>query len=217
MTQPNNEWQEKVFTESKISRLKPQVVKLTKLLGFVVIILSPIILILFVLGPIAVKKDRNEFLNKYKLSKDFNRAEVKAIVFTMSDDREYAFYFYVLDANSIDAVSDQAAQILRHYKGKEELLEQLIQLQKEVTSLALFFQYIDIPHDFESNPQEYPDIRTAISNFIKSEFQLTLIGLCYKATHDQDFSFTWDDQAIESANKIRNLVLKMVNEDNVHY
>ena len=77
------------------------------------------------------------------------------------------------------------------------------ELGKRVQSLSILF--VNLDYDVEvSGPSE--ELNKIMWRLLEEEFKLTILGLCYKATFDPDFAFTWDDSARASALKIRKII-----------
>ena len=181
----------------------------TKIGKYLLIIVAPIIFIMLAITPIVMYKTGKSRLEQYKLPKDFDRKDVIFVVSNMRKNHELEFYFQTLNTHLLNKASEEAAQILENNRNKQGLLNQIGKMKEKVKSLSIFFESLELPDDFKEYPEHYPELHKIMYQFIYEEFKLTILGLCYKATFDPDFSFQWDVDARLSAEKIRNIILKL--------
>lgn len=183
--------------------------KSTKIIGFLVIIIAPVVLLVVIFSPIVVQKSHQRVVERYMLPSHPSLEDIQTMVESMRGDEEFDFYFYALDQDTVDQSLTNVSQIVSLAENKELLFKALNKLKKQVDALSVLFYNVEYPDGFVVNVDDYPEMKNIMQNFLKKEFQLTLIGVCYKVLYDSQFSFQWSKTAHLSAQKLRSLVFKI--------
>ena len=175
---------------------------------FLILIFAPIFLIMLVFTPLAAKKAREQLIATYRLPPNYQRKDFDKVLSIMKNSYEFQFYFFALK-NKLDTLSEEAWQVLNQNRTPETLFAQMEEMMAVVKASGLLFLHLDYTEDFFNNPQNYPQLSEVYWSFLMEEFKLTLLGVCYKTTYDPHFTFSWDDESYEAAQKLRTIVIKL--------
>jgi hypothetical protein len=178
---------------------------LSKVFLIAAVLVAPLILLAVILYPLISKNGSAKYIENYHLPQSFTRANLDTIVEKMHQDTEYQFYFRMLGPTSRQRAVDAVYQILDKSRNKEQHFQQIQSLKAQIQSKALVLNSLDYPPDLAANIAKYPDIISKFWDFLGEEFQLTILGLVYKATYDSDFQFTWNDATRQSAQKLESI------------
>ena len=174
---------------------------LSKPRHILLIIVSLLLVSAIVLSPRIFIKKSPQYTENYKLQNGFTRANIETVVAIMHEDTEYVMYFNMLGPDSISRATDAAYRLLDKSRDQQKLLKVVIDLQRRIQSSANDFNNLQFPREFFNNPGDYPALIKILWGFIETEFQLAILGVCYKSTYDPDFQFHWDEAAKQSGLK----------------
>ena len=175
---------------------------LNKLRLILTVLAAPVVLLTIVLYPLVLRFNFERYTQHYRLPKNFTKTNIELAVRQMRQDTEYQFYFKILGPESIARAAHEAYKILDKNRGQSQYLQQITALKNMIQSRAILLHNSHYPADFTQNPLAYPDLIRELWDFLDDEFQLTILGLCYKATYDLKFRFQWDETVLQSAQKI---------------
>ena len=183
-----------------------------KLLLIVLILVAPLIVLAIALYPFIFVSNTQKYVEHYRLPKGFSRDNIAAVVAQMRKDTEYQFYFKVMEQEDINEAVDAAYQVLDKSRDNDQHFRQMAALKDRIQSTAVSLNNISYPDDFADNPLVYPELLKKFRSFLDDEFQLTILGLSYKATYDSHFQFSWSDAAKLSAHKMESIFNSLTDE-----
>jgi len=177
-----------------------------------VLLISPVAIVYVIFTPLNVKNasiQREKSLKTYAFNEDFSLDDLVRLVHQMKKEPEFMFYFIILNENEISIAAGGAFEILKRSWSKEALEQEILHLKEDVELLGRAFYYLDYPSDSAQNWDQYPELKDVMWSFITEEFQLAIIGLCYKASFDHDFSFKWNKTSLLAALKLEEMLKQM--------
>ena len=170
--------------------------------GMILLVLAaPLVLAVIFLYPMIVISNLVKYVEHYQLPKGFNKANIEAAVKQMRQDTEYQFYFKALGPERIQQATENVYQVLNANRSRGQHLAQIRSMKDRVQSTATLLNSLEFPEGFSKNPLAYEDIVRKFWDFVEDEFQLTILGLCYKSTYDRGFQFHWSLAAKQAAQK----------------
>ncbi|MCB9748000.1 MAG: hypothetical protein H6755_06290 [Candidatus Omnitrophica bacterium] len=179
---------------------------------FILLILTPLAVIILIFTPLASKKTESIIFNQYSLPKNFTREDVLRVISNMRNDPEFQYYFLQLKENDVESAILEVLILLENTKTQHKLLVEIELFKEEVKSLALLFYNLELEESFYSNPEQFDHINKIMWKFLYEDFKLNILGICYKASFDQEFSFKWDQITRLSAQKLHETLLR-INQD----
>jgi hypothetical protein len=158
-------------------------------------------------GPAAVRQISTPRVPPYfQLAEGYTGPEVLASLREVRDDPEYQFYFFLMDPDEARNVFEEVARIMTANRGEQKLRYQIEYLRAQVEQISRLFYFLDYPRRYESFPEDYPELREIMDQFLEKELTLTLVGGVYKAMYSPSFSFDWDRTSYLAAVKLRRLL-----------
>ena len=189
---------------------KPSKNLFIKFLFLFVILGMPLILLQLFFRPLVGQKNIEEFVVKFRLQEDFTKQDLSRILENMQTDQKYSFYFFVLKDFEIVEVVDEVYAVLDEYRDDSRALLNVINEKIGRTrAKGVLFENVEYPEDFAENVDSYPKLKLIMMDFLKSEMELTVLAICFKATYADNFSFDWDQSSYAAAKKLYNLVLQL--------
>ncbi len=179
---------------------------LLKILGVILIILTPIFLIELFIFPLIPKNPTSKYPDRYRLPENFTKGDLANVISRMAEDQEFAFYFHSLTKKNIQEAVDEVYKFLDQYQEKDSFLYQLKLKQDNVKSLAILFKNFEFSEEFIDDPLQYPELCEIFFPFLYEEFLLTIIGVCYKSNYDVNFQFVWDEHTQQAAKDLKDLI-----------
>ncbi len=176
------------------------------------VLVAPLILLTVILYPMIKKSGPEKYIENYHLPQAFTRANLDTIVDKMHQDTEYQFYFRMLGPKSREQAVSATYQILDKSRTPQKQLQEMQALKGQIESKALVLNTLNFPSDLTTNVSQYPDIISKFWDFLGEEFQLTILGLVYKATYDENFHFIWNDATRQAAQKLESIFYSFTDE-----
>lgn len=177
-----------------------------KMVAVLLMLCVPIVVIMMVFTPLAIKKNTQEVEEQYSLPENFVKDDVISIVNKMKQDQEFAFYFYTLKPKAIERITQEVFVILDENRKQDLLNKKLREVTEEVVQLSILFLHLEYDDEFVKNPSQFPELNQTLWKFLEEEFKLTILGLCYKVNHDKHFSFQWGPSAKLAAQKLQSII-----------
>ncbi|MFA5260363.1 MAG: hypothetical protein WC450_03955 [Candidatus Omnitrophota bacterium] len=174
-----------------------------KLLVIAGILLIPLVLTVLICRPIIAQHMSRSIAVHYRLPDDFKKADVERMVWHMGQEPEYAFYFRALSADDLKNFVDDVYSLLNTRRGREFHSKLVREMQSSVEDMAVLINTLSLPDNMTA--ESHPDIIVMFWKFFLKEFQTTVVGLCYKATYDQDFRLEWSPEARSAARKLKDV------------
>ena len=184
-------------------------IRLLKAAILILLIIAPVVIVMAVLRPMAEKKARQEILNRYALPEDFKRADFDVVLTHMKEDGEFFYYFENLRPDRLALAQEAAYTLIDQHRRKEDLIKAVIRQKLKVQLLAKTFNYLSYPKEFYQEPQQYPQLKSAVDSFLFEEYVLAMAGACYKGTFDPQFVFRWDEVTAHAAERFRDVVRQL--------
>ncbi|MDP2654382.1 MAG: hypothetical protein Q8Q08_10175 [Candidatus Omnitrophota bacterium] len=183
-----------------------------RIAGVALVIVVPLALIMTILSPVVYQSQVKKYV-KYKLPVPADLSDIKGVIVQMKMDPEYGFYFSVLADRQIDRAAEEIRSFIAEARNREEFLMAIRGLQEDVRTKAVLLNSLQFPEDLSSAPEAHPEICRQIMAFILKEFELAVLGSCYKGMYHPDFQFAWDDASRRAAVTIRGVLEKMRVDD----
>lgn len=150
-------------------------------------------------------------LGEFRIPSDFTPLDLQNMIAQMRFNKEFQVYFYVAEREDIQAVTEQAYQILKRNQGQEALLKEIKDRQDNIEKVAHALNYLDLSEDFIKHPETNPKFQKMIQDYFHDAFVLTVLGLYYKVTHDFKFSFEWDVPTLQATETVKNILTRWKN------
>lgn len=145
----------------------------------------------------------------YRLPSDYTKVDLIKTFLLIRQTPEYKFYFLTLSRKQASAVLANVSMALLENRTEESLLKHLQNLHGEVESLAKLFYYLEYSPDFYKYPDQFPGLENILQQFVKKDFELTVLEGFYKATYQPAFSFKWDKISILASYKAKEVVYQL--------
>ncbi len=165
------------------------------------IILVPILVTIMVCRPIIARYMSSSYMSVYKLPEAFRKEDIRSIIFNMMREPEYTFYFRALSEEDVPQVIDEVYHALDTHRGRSEHQKLLLEWQKSVEDMATLIDSLSFPE--EMTAESHPELVVMLWKFLRKEFQTTIVGLCYKATYDEEFRLKWSAKSVKAAQLLR--------------
>lgn len=185
---------------------------ISKIFLIIAILTAPMAILAIVLYPMVAATNARKYGENFSLKNGFTRADVETVVAKMREDSDYQFYFKMLGKDSVQRAVDNVYAVLDQSRDQKKHLEEIENFKQQIHLTATLLNNIHYPDDFSKDPMAYPDLIKTFWGFIGQEFQLTILGLCYKSTYDINFQFHWSDSARQAAQKLEGLLFSLTNE-----
>ena len=173
------------------------------------VLFAPFIFLIVLLKPLVTHKTKSDILKNYRLSPEMSGDGLLSMIARTKEDPAYGFYFYALPENEMADGIAAAVKSLQENRSQESLREVIQKKKQLVNSLGVSFMYLNIPADNPQYISQHPEILQAVYGFLREEFELTTLGICYKSTYDPAFYFTWDKTIQSAAQKLRTVIFEL--------
>lgn len=137
-----------------------------------------------------------------RLPENFTNEDLFVTYKGLRDEREFQMYFEMLDPQEARRALVEVTNILNENRSKEQLLEAINGALKDVRAFSEAFYYLEYDEAFLDDPQAFPELDHILNTYLIKEFELTVLGAFYKATHDPQFRFEWNNIHMLSARKL---------------
>ncbi len=149
-----------------------------------------------------------EGLKAYVLPEDFSQEDVGRVIQAMRNDAEFAFYFRAFTEQEVGRATAEVYALMRTFKDRKDFLHAIEKKTGTVSSLVRVLLTTDMPDDYAKNPARYPELRNLMGKFYFEDFQLTILGACYRSTYDKHFRFHWGSEARALARRLNRLIVE---------
>jgi hypothetical protein len=184
--------------------------KVTKILLIVLIPISLLYLMtLFIPKKHSSKNSMAALLSVYKLEKDFALADITRIVDHMRKDKEFSFYFSVIPNVRIQEITREVFQLLVKNNSQEAIFNTMTDLKSKIYAISSLFYHMDYSNYSPQDPNRNEDLDKLFWGFLEEEFELAVLGVCYKANYNPQFVYEWDISAIQAAEKLKAILSKI--------
>jgi len=185
--------------------------RLIRIFAIILLLILPIIIVMVIFTPIARNKNIQLNYERYTLPENYTEEDIRACIAKMKSSNEFRFYFNALRDSELDEVIDDAVKLLLQTREQKALLNLISIMQEKVIAKSTLFNHLSYPEEYFIRPNDFPQLTNVLQDFIASEFKLSILGLVFKSTYDQKFSFDWDNSARSAAHKLRSIYLQSEN------
>lgn len=181
-----------------------------KLICIALVLILPLILVWMILTPLVQKMESKT--EQYTLKDNFSKADLNQLVQQMKFDPEYRFYFNILGEQALSGSIAQAYDYLELARDRIGMRQVIDRLRNRIESAAVQVLSLPLPPDFLNTPSRYEEVCRSLYEFVRTEFVLTLAGVCYKLRHDEAFTFSWSTEASQAAYRVQEIFLTLTDQ-----
>lgn len=143
---------------------------------------------------------------QYIMKENYTKDDLLNAFRAIRKDREFAFYFRVMDKREASIALKDVMDILLEKRNRQELFEVIREKKAQVSRLSKVFFYMDYAANYLTDEKEDSVAYKVMREFLYEEFKLTVLGAFYRGTYDRNFSFEWDRSDVLSALKLKSLL-----------
>ena len=173
---------------------------------FIGLIAAPVVLIMMIFSPLAQKKNNAPSLEPFRLPANYQQEDIINIIKHFRGHPDFQFYYNALAEEQVENATVEIVFILLKAKSAEALLDEITKMKNDVFLAGIMFNSVQYDDDFMEYPDDSPELRGVMWRFLYEEFKLTMLGMCYKATYDSQFSFQWPQETRLAAAKLKSMV-----------
>jgi hypothetical protein len=191
-----------------LSLLKKNVIySIKRILGIVIVVTSPVILTIAIFMPVISRQRSTASAVPDNFRAEFQKENIVKLVQGMRMNGEFRFYFEILSPENIEQAIDEVYSELDQNRSSVAMKELLFSKKDQVRTKAILFNSFDysaLQSDTEDFRQE--SVFQPLWLFLYEDFKLTILGICYKALYDKNFSFSWEADIKQAALNLRHII-----------
>ncbi len=133
---------------------------------------------------------------------DITQDDLKLVTSILHSSVDAEVYFKILDQEVIEGIESDVYMLIESDKDKHDFLEEFQRVQKKYSEGAITLAEREVPDDFEENVSSYPDLASAVYQFILQEYRLNYYYKFYTVFFDADYQLVFDEDTTKSCESI---------------